>query len=67
MAKMRTFTFTDGDKVETREAISYKKAVKSFQSGTKSKSVIVEWTGKRGHEYTIEQTIPMGRKKKLGR
>ena len=67
MAKMRTFTFIDGDKTETREEISYKKAVKSYQSGTKSKSVIVEWTGKRGHEYTIQQPLPMGRKKKLGK
>ena len=40
MAKMRTFTFIDGDKTETKEDISFKKAVKSYQSGTKSKSVI---------------------------
>ena len=67
MARMRTFTFIDGDKTETKEAISFKKAVKSYQGGTKSKSVIVEWTGKRGHEYTITQALPMCRKKKLGR
>jgi len=67
MAKMRTFTFIDGDKTETKEDISFKKAVKSYQSGTKSKSVIVEWTGKKGHEFRMTQSLPIGRKKKLGR
>ena len=67
MAKMRTFTFTDGDKVETREAVSYKKAVKSFQSSTKSKFVKVEWEAKKGDIYEIIQPLPMGRSKKLGR
>ena len=67
MAKMRTFTFTDGDKVETREAVSYKKAVKSFQSGTQSKFVKVEWEAKKGDIYEMIQPLPMGRSKKLGR
>ena len=62
MAKMRTFTFTDGDKVETREAVSYKKAVKSFQSGTQSKFVKVEWEAKKGGIYEMVQSLPMGRK-----
>lgn len=62
MAKMRTFTFTDGDKVETREAVSYKKAVRSFQSGTQSKFVKVEWEAKKGDIYEIIQPLPMGRK-----
>ena len=62
MAKMRTFTFTDGDKVETREAVSYKKAVLSFQGGTKSTSVKVEWEAKKGGTYEMVQQLPIGRK-----
>ena len=62
MAKMRTFTFTDGDKVETREAVSYKKAVKSFQSGTQSTFVRVEWEAKKGGIYEMIQPLPMGRR-----
>jgi len=67
MAKMRTYTFYDGENVETKEATSYKKAVKSFQSNTKSKSVRVEWEAKKGGLYEITQQLPMGRSKKLGR
>lgn len=67
MAKMRTYTFYDGDKVETKEETSYKKAVKSFQGNTKSKSVRVEWEAKKGGLYEITQQLPMGRSKKLGR
>jgi hypothetical protein len=62
MAKMRTFTFYDGDKVETKEAISYKKAVRSFQGGSESKSVRVEWTAKKGGTYETIQILPLGRK-----
>ena len=62
MAKMRTFTFTDGDKVETREAVSYKKAVRSFQSGTQSGFVRVEWEAKKGDIYEMLQPLPIGRK-----
>ena len=62
MAKMRTFTFTDGDKVETREAVSYKKAVRSFQSGTQSRFVRVEWEAKKGGIHEMLQTLPIGRK-----
>jgi len=67
MAKMRTYTFYDGENVETKEATSYKKAVKSFQSNTKSKSVRVEWEAKKGGLYEMTQQLPMGRSKKLGR
>jgi len=62
MTKMRTFTFYDGDKVETKEAISFKKAVKSYQGGTESKSVKVEWEAKKGGIYEIVQELPIGRK-----
>ena len=62
MTKMRTFTFYDGDKVETKEAISFKKAVKSYQGGTESKSVKVEWEAKKGGIYEVIQSLPIGRK-----
>ena len=62
MTKMRTFTFYDGDKVETKEAISFKKAVKSYQGGTESKSVKVEWEAKKGGIYKVIQALPIGRK-----
>jgi len=62
MTKMRTFTFYDGDKVETKEAVSFKKAVKSYQGGTESKSVKVEWEAKKGGIYEIVQELPIGRK-----
>jgi len=67
MSKMRTFTFYDGDKVETKEATSYKKAVKSFQNNSKSRSVKVEWEAKKGGLYEMIQRLPLGRSKKLER
>jgi len=67
MAKMRTYTFYDGENVETKEATSYKKAVKSFQTSTKSKLVRVEWEAKKGGLYEINQKLPLGRSKKLGK
>ena len=67
MPKMRTFTFTDTGETKTVEAISYKKAVKSFQGNTKSKLVHVEWTGKKGIAQEKEQKLPMGRYKKISR
>ena len=62
MAKMRTYTFYDGDNVETKEEMSYRKAVRSFQGSTKSKSVRVEWTAKKGVTYEMIQSLPLGRK-----
>lgn len=62
MAKMRTYTFYDGDKVETKEALSYRKAVRSYQSGSESNSVRVEWTAKKGGTYETIQSLPLGRK-----
>ena len=67
MPKMRTFTFFDGDKTETKESTSYKKAVKSYQGSTKSKIVRVEWEAKKGGVYEKEQLLPMGRSNKIGR
>ena len=67
MAKMRTFTFYDGEETKTIDALGYRRAVKSFQSNTKSKSVKVEWEAKKGGTYEKQQTLPLGRSKKLGK
>ena len=67
MPKMRKFKFDDGNEVKQVEALSFKKAVKSFQGGSKAKMVTIEWTTKGGEEFVKEQQLPLGRKKKLGR
>tara|TARA_B100002019_G_C21234383_1_gene581918 strand:- start:878 stop:1081 length:204 start_codon:yes stop_codon:yes gene_type:complete len=67
MAKMRTFTFYDGEETKTIDALGYRRAVKSFQNNTKSKSVKVEWEAKKGGTYEKQQILPLGRSKKLGR
>ena len=67
MPKMRTFTFNDGSETKTVEALSYKKAVRSFQGSTKAKSVRVEWEAKKGGLYEKQQTLPYGRAKKIAR
>ena len=67
MAKMRTFTIYDGEEVKTVEALSYKKAVKSYQTSTKSKVIKIEWEAKKGGTYEINQRLPLGRSKKIGR
>ena len=66
MAKMRTFTFYDGEETKTVDALGYRRAVKSFQANTKSKVVRVEWKAKKGGVYEKEQSLPLGRSKKLG-
>jgi len=67
MARMREFTFDTGTELKTVEAMSYKKAVKSFQSSTKARSVRVEWLAKKGVVHEITQPLPLGRSKKIGR
>ena len=67
MAKMRTFTFYDGEETKTVEALGYRRAVKSFQGNTKSKMVRVEWEAKKGGLYEKKIVLPLGRAKKLGR
>lgn len=59
---MRTYTFIDGEETKTIESMSYRKAVKSFQGGTESKAVRVEWEAKKGGIYEITQKLPLGRK-----
>ena len=67
MPKNRIFKFDDGTEVKDVEALSYKKAVKSFQGSSKAKMVTIEWTTKNGEVFVKEQQLPLGRKKKLGR
>ena len=67
MPKMRTFKFDDGNETKDVEAISFKKAVKSFQGSSEAKMVTIEWTTKNGEVFVKDQQLPLGRKKKLGR
>ena len=67
MAKMRTFEFIEGAETKTIEAMSYRKAVKSYQSSSKATVVTVEWPASKGGYYTKQQTLPLGRKKKISR
>ena len=65
MSKNRIFKISDGTETKEVEAMSFKKAVKSFQGTSKAKMITIEWTTKRGEEFFKEQQIPLGRKKKL--
>ena len=67
MPKMRIFKFDDGTETKEVEALSLKKAIKSFQGSSKAKMVTIEWTTKAGEEFVKTQKLPLGRKKKLGR
>ena len=72
MPKERIFKFTDvnapeEERVKEVTAMSYKRAVKSYQGGTKAKQVEVEWTTKRGEAVYTVQKLPMGRSKKIGK
>lgn len=72
MAKERTFKFIDRtapeeEQVKEVTARGFKRAVKSYQSSSKSKMVEVEWTTKNGEEFYKLQPLPLGRKKRLGR
>ena len=71
MPRLREFKFTGGEEPKTVEAMSYKKAVKSYQGNHAIKKygnlVEVEWTTKKGNVYLKTQQLPMGRKDKIGR
>ena len=58
MPKMRKFKFDDGNEVKEVEALSFKKAVKSFQGNSKAKMVTIEWTTKAGEEFVKDQQLP---------
>ena len=67
MPKMRKFKITDAGETKEVEALSFKKAVKSYQGNSKSKMITIEWMTKGGEQFVKEQKIPLGRKKKIGR
>ena len=67
MPKMRKFIITDGAEQKEVEALSFKKAIKSYQGGSKSKMITIEWMTKGGELFVKEQKLPLGRKKKIGR
>ena len=67
MPKMRKFIITDGAEQKEVEALSFKKAIKSYQGGSKSKMITIEWMTKGGELFVKDQKLPLGRKKKLGR
>ena len=63
---MREFTFDNGKEDKVIEAMSYKKAVKSYQSSANLKDdgnmVNVYWLSKKGKEESLVQKLPLGRK-----
>lgn len=67
MPKNRIFKITEGTETKEVEALSFKKAVKSYQAGSKAKMITIEWTTKAGEVFVKDQQLPLGRKKKLGR
>ena len=68
MAREKVYKFTDGKEInEEITALSWKKAVKSFQNKVKAKLIYIEWISKKGIEMTKWQTLPIGRKDKIGR
>tara|TARA_B110000444_G_scaffold252158_1_gene281048 strand:+ start:899 stop:1102 length:204 start_codon:yes stop_codon:yes gene_type:complete len=67
MSKNRIFKITDGTETKDVEAMSYKKAVKSYQGSSKSKMITIEWTTKAGELFVKDQKLPLGRKKKISR
>ena len=67
MPKNRIFKITDGAETKDVEALSFKKAVKSYQGSSKSKMITIEGTTKAGEVFVKEQKLPLGRKKKIGR
>ena len=67
MPKNRIFKITEGTETKEVEAMSNKKAVKSYQGGSKAKMITIEWTTKGGELFVKDQKLPLGRKKKIGR
>lgn len=65
---MRTFTFfAEGEEPKEVEALGFRRAVRSFQGGSKAKQVRVEWKAKKGGMYEKSQMLPLGRSKKIGK
>ena len=62
MPKERIFKFTDvnapeEERVKEVTAMSYKRAVKSYQGGSKAKEVEVEWTTKKSLYFFCNEKI----------
>tara|TARA_B100000029_G_scaffold299722_1_gene292649 strand:- start:228 stop:440 length:213 start_codon:yes stop_codon:yes gene_type:complete len=70
---MKAFQFIVDDKggiadLEVVKAMSYKKAVKSFQTRHPELKIVgVYHPNKKGERLLTWQKLPMGRKKKIGR
>ena len=67
MPKNRIFKISDGNETKEVEALSFKKAVKSYQGNSKSKMITIEWMTKGGELFVKEQKLPLGRSKKIGK
>ena len=52
---MRTFKFTEGEETKVIDAVSYKKAVKSYRTVSKGNVVHVEWPGSKGGTFQKTQ------------
>ena len=53
MAKEKKYKFTDNKEInEEITAMSWKKAVKSFQNKVKTTLIFIEWVSKKGQEMT---------------
>ena len=65
---MKAFKFILPDRTETIDRMSFKKAVKSFQSKYPDlKEVMVHYINKKKHKMMRLIKLPIGRKKKIGR
>ena len=65
---MRTFKFTDEKEINvTKEDMSFKKAVKSFQNVHKVPTVRITYTNKKGTLIDRWVKLRIGRKKKIGK
>ena len=51
MPKNRIFKISDGTETKEVEALSFKKAVKSFQGSSKAKMITIEWMTKAGELF----------------
>ena len=51
MPKNRIFKITEGTETKEVEAMSYKKAVKSYQGSSKAKMITIEWMTKGGELF----------------
>ena len=60
---MINYKFKAKDKEETIDAMSLKKALKSFQGGD-AEEVTIEWTSRKGNPSSKIVKLPLKRRKK---